>query len=333
MAINISRETEYVYMTIKSWDCNGHEVALMQLKRKDEEGTKWSTPFLECECRYNYTEEQDEKGRISRRYANDPHRCQAKKVICNRVMGESRNLHGADWKQMGVEEAILNIYRRVESGEFLGQYHVEMIYVQEVAELLEVEKKKVWSACDSLFAKDKLALSGAILCAYVPHFHFPRGMQSVLAYIVEEPMGWPNGDAGDFFVGRIEADIEQSTRFKHGRDAFGKNNYPHINPAILADYAFDWLVKRLQQAACDTQALEDLRKLEKTEVVNSLADLSRKHPDIAVEIFAEFVYQCVQLSLERIEIDRQMRPGMNAHGTLLEMADHFNGLAKRCRKS
>lgn len=54
------------------------------------------------------------------------------------------------------------------------------------------------------------------------HFRFPEEIQRLFAYIIEEPLGWPNGGAGDVFVSELEKVIHEHTRFKHGNDAFGQ---------------------------------------------------------------------------------------------------------------
>lgn len=143
----------------------------------------------------------------------------------------------------------------------MGEHWAGTIYVQEVAALLGLPEPRVFQLCDELFLDEKLDLDGAILSHYIPRFRFPKEIETLIAYIVEEPLGWPNGDVGSFLISELEHAIHAHSRFKHGKHVFGEENYPHIAARHLLSFAQQWAIVALRRARENPKALEDIRSL------------------------------------------------------------------------
>lgn len=60
-----------------------------------------------------------------------------------------------------LKEIILDLFERVQKGEYLGQYNNELIYVQEVQRILD--EHDTLSLVDELVAENRLGLNGMIL--------------------------------------------------------------------------------------------------------------------------------------------------------------------------
>jgi len=169
----------------------------------------------------------------------------------------------------------MDIFTRVKDGEWLGQHYANMIYAQEVAELLDIKGPAIWGYCDTLYAEERLELNGAILTDYEKRFRFPIEIQQLLAMLVEEPLGWPNGDAGDGFLYTLEHAIHEHTDYKSGKDAFWKENFPHIAPHHLLSFGMLWIELALSRVATDDNAARDLWYLDK-EHATYLENLRKK---------------------------------------------------------
>jgi len=188
----------------------------------------------------------------------DAHKCPAKAKARDEVVAESRQKYGAQWQAMDLKDAVLDVFGRVEKKEYLGEFWPDMIYVQDVAKILEKSVAEVHHACDQLFAEEKLDLNGMILIPFTPMFRFPKELEQVMRYMIEEPLGWPNGEAGDGFVASLEVAINENTDHKSGKDAFWEYNYPHIAPHILLMFGADWLERAIARAESDPEDLKDL---------------------------------------------------------------------------
>lgn len=243
--INSSRDLRFT--RLEGWDVEGHEVAWLQFEGTRTDGSIFSGKGLYCECDFGA-----DNALLTI--------CEHKKIVFKHFREESQDLYHAQWVSMGPKEAVLDIFRRVRAGERLFEHHHGVIYIQEVAELLALPERVVWALCDELFVEEKLNLNGAILIPYVQRFRFPKELQNLMAYMIEEPLGWPNGEAGDCFLDKIEGAIDQHTRYKHGKDAFWSENYPYIAPHHLAVFGFNWLAMALYRATKDSKARKDLNQ-------------------------------------------------------------------------
>jgi hypothetical protein len=332
MAKLVSHEDDVlVYEVLQLWTFREHEVALMRLTNKAVPESAAS--YLMCECDFA-------EGPRVHGGPNDPHACEAKKVVRNVAVMNGRIVHGDAWKKMGLKESIFDIKRRVEADEYLGQHVDRCVYTQEVAELLGLDHEKVLVACGELYAEERLDLNGRILTDFVPGFRFPWEMATTMLHIVEEPLGWPNGDAGDCWLSGFEKGVQQRLGFTSGKQAFGRH-WPRIDGIILAGYALEPVAAKLRQVAplvpdgpmtAETTALLAIDAMGDATIGESLRRLEATQPEIAAKAFGEFIRALFLLAFERIEIDQAMRTEMVPPAqTLREMADWLDRVAAEYR--
>lgn len=189
---------------------------------------------------------------------------------------EARQNFGEHWRQIGPKAAVLDIFQKITHRENLGQANSGIIYVQEVAELLGIQVSKILQLCDELFEEEKLDLNGMILSPHISRFRFPKEIETLFAYIIEEPLGWPNGEAGDIFVAELEQAIQKHTRFKHGKEAFWPENYPHISPRHLLFFGLNWMGVAISKAESIPEALVDVSPWCTEATAKVLEDLARR---------------------------------------------------------
>ncbi len=231
----------------------GKQAALVVVSSR--EGDAEPFPTLLCSC-VLHAQVMDTDTNISCMWMD---RCPAKQALGEIYTTKARQEYASEaWKDKDPKDKILDIFRRITAGEYLGQWQGYMIYVQEVARLLEIPEAAIWQACRELFKEEKLDLNGAILCEYKARFRFPKELQSLLAYIIEEPLGWPNGDAGDCFIQTLEAAIHEHTPYQHGKIAFGEENYPNLAPHHLVSFGLLFLEKGLLEITADKKERDGL---------------------------------------------------------------------------
>lgn len=232
---------------------NGKQAALVQVSSR--EGEAGPSPTLLCLC-VLHAQVMDTDTNVTCMWMD---RCEAKRALGNVYVKKARQEYvSVVWKDKDSKEKILDIFSRVTAGEHLGQWQGYMIYVQEVARLLETPEREIWRACRTLFVEEKLDLNGAVLIEYKARFRFPKELQSLMAYIIEEPLGWPNGDAGDCFIHTLEAAIHEHTPLKHGKAAFGDENYPNLAPRHLVSFGLSFLERGLSGLLSDKQERDGL---------------------------------------------------------------------------
>ncbi|MFA6338825.1 MAG: hypothetical protein WCW87_02085 [Candidatus Paceibacterota bacterium] len=239
------------YRIIKSWTLEGHEIiwAWFEIVRPHDMSHGKGKTLL-CECDFDF-----EIANGSKKFKNDPHECQHKKYVRDVLIPqESIREYGETWKAMGCKQAILDIFEKVKNGKLFGKYKGDVIYIQEVARLLGETDANILKLCDELFAEEQLSLNGAILIPYVSRFRFPKEIQHLLAYLIEEPLGWPNGEAGDCFLEEIEGVITEYTNFKTGKKVFG-DHYPHLSPQILINFGGAWIQSGVSKL-CESKSEE-----------------------------------------------------------------------------
>jgi|GEM_PF-1726254 len=230
---------------------SGHKVYRVNIHN---ESSGISEEHVLCECELDY--ETNDKGWLI--HKRDSHKCKAQKTVFKLIQKDAKKRYGAHWSSLGHKEAIMDIFARVKTGEWLGQRYSKMIYAQEVAELLDIKGPAIWGYCDTLYAEERLELNGAILADYEKRFRFPIEIQQLLAMLVEEPLGWPNGDAGDGFLYTLEHAIHEHTDYKSGKNAFWEENFPHIAPHHLLTFGMLWIELALSRVATDDNAARDL---------------------------------------------------------------------------
>lgn len=324
MPIDLERAHELMpelrFTVLERFSRKGHEVAVMRIENVVVEHDCHSID-LQCECDFDL-EVQEKDGRVSLLQKSDSHKCPAKRAVRRYLLRRSRRRYGVLWRDMGVKEAILDIHQRVKDDEHLGNWLGGVVYAQEVAELLELSPGEVLSACDELFKEERLQLNGMILWDFVPRFRFPRQMRAIMAYIIEEPLGWPNGEAGDGYVCGVEEEYEERTGLGRGIDAFGEANWPDIGMDILSMYALEPVVTELRWIAQEADPVAKLKSIRREQIPVWLDGLSANHAEIRRDAFAEFIFRLFELTLDRIEIDKAMRTKKVPPGTTVgEIAD------------
>ena len=155
MAIDRSKFQEpggFRWAILLSWLENSHEVALMKYEGIAANGKDVSVQSLKCECDFNGGENKDS--------------CKNKEKVRIQFRKEVIERNQERWQGLGVKEAILDIAERVDGGEYLGQWIHQLIYMQEVAELLNVSLEKIEKYCKELRSEKKLGFNGRMLRAY-----------------------------------------------------------------------------------------------------------------------------------------------------------------------
>ena len=239
------------------WTRDGHEVALVRYEKKDAD-PPYADTHLVCECDFVWEDAVKDGEVIGRSHPNDPHDCRRKKAVMAAVMDEASKDCRAVLARDGLKAAVMDVHAKVEAGTYLGQSCATMIYAQEVAKLLGADLRTLLGAIDELFAEEKLDLNGMILVPHVRRFRFPKELQTMMRLLVEEPLGYPNGDAGDCFLGTLEDAVHEHTPYKSGKSAFWEHNYPHLAPEYLVRFAKYFLSLALERAGRDPAARKDI---------------------------------------------------------------------------
>ena len=86
-------------------------------------------------------------------------------------------------------------------------------------------------------------------------FQFPEEIRDLFRYMVEEPLGWPNGEAGDFFLATLEGAVQAANL--PDRNAFGGENHPHIAPHHLLAFGVQWAAHGLGRAKENDEILRN----------------------------------------------------------------------------
>lgn len=242
------------HTSLREWDIDGHQVAWMRFEGTDVHGQPYAGEDLYCECDFAPASE-----------SVDANRCKAKQEVWATLVSEAREANRERWRALDLDARVLDVFERVRAGERLGQRHEKMVYLAELAALLECSQQEVFEACDRLYGQERLDLNGSILIPYEPRFRFPRELQALIALVHEEPFGWPNGEAGDGLLHALESAISDHTQFQHGRDAF-HDSWPHLEARHLATFGLRWLHGALAQGL-DPEMLaalaDDLAEMER----------------------------------------------------------------------
>lgn len=335
MALNTGNDSDFDYKFSRSWTINGHEVALGRLKYLKRKNDPWSQGYLFCACDFDFKIETDTKGNRYKIQKKDPHKCRAKAKARQMVMAESRTKHGKAWKKMGLKEALLDIHRRVKKKEWMGQRDPGLIYAQEAAKVLNADLKEVWQACGELYAEERLALNGAIFEDFEKRFRLPQEMAGVIFHVVGDPLGYPNGDAGDGAIYGCEMRIQKLLDVTSGRKAFGDANWPNIDGEIVAVHVLEPLSGMLAAASALPNARKQLQRCSRKAFMKDLAPLAESHSEIRIDVMAEYMRELVRLAFERIPLNEAMlieKPSDVQKYTLREMSEELLGWAEALRK-
>ncbi|NQU83229.1 MAG: hypothetical protein HQ536_00810 [Parcubacteria group bacterium] len=115
-------------------------------------------------------------------------------------------------------------------------------------------------------------------------FRFPEEIRRLFKCIVEECMikrglGYMEaeiGEVGESFLDTFERAIHDNTQYKHGRDAFDKDNYPHLAPRHLLMFGRLWLTTAIDCAFQDSSARKDLSKFKLEKTAQILEDVAKQ---------------------------------------------------------
>lgn len=259
---------------VRLWRSLDHDVALVRCRHKDAPPEEDSLCQF-CECSFKYREEML-GGKLCRVHTASTWDCQAAAEVREQVMQEQSVLLGFYKQQHGIKESVLEIRRRAAAGEWLGERMPGMLYVQDVARLLGTDFQTSYDAVKELRVEEKVDLTGNILIDYQPHFRFPEEIRWLIRVLVEEPLGWPNGDAGDCAVGALERAIDEAGTYQHGRDLVWPHNFPNITPGHLAQIGLTFTelaVRRTRDAVTAGQPKDAFRHVDGAYAVRDLERL------------------------------------------------------------
>lgn len=192
----------------------------------------------------------------------------AREVIREEIIKQYRPL----WSTKSLADGALDIWNKHRAGEYLGEHDPGTLYVQDLERLLGTSpeimnihlaecknsngevispaciervsfpSKTILSAVAELQKRKLLDLSGMILVPYKEYFRFPEQLHHLFAGWIEEPLGWPNGDAGDCFMHELYQKIFTQTGWNSGEEVFGVFNIPHLTPA-WSTHTENWIAQ------------------------------------------------------------------------------------------
>ena len=241
-----------------------HPVVLMHqshAESKEQDGGSWMTLMCPCDLKWRWTTLEVFPVRRTMVMTGNWSNCPSKEAAREVVRTELRREYLHPWMGMSLAEAVEDIWARHKAGAYMGEHNVGMLYVQDVERLLgttpdvmhvylcerkngkgeivsgervvnmSAPSKKILSAISELQQKKLVDLNGMILIPYVEYFRLPDALHRQFAYWIEEPLGWPNGEAGDCFLSALCAQVAKATGWKSGDDVFGPENIPILTPA------------------------------------------------------------------------------------------------------
>lgn len=182
------RSIGYTERLLKRRITKGKDVALVAVSNNAmREAGIPDAPFLKCACDFHY--EVTESG--SHLHYIDTFRCRRKELW----MAERRCTVGDEYRKRGEtdpETIFLDLFRRVHAGEWVGQQHGSIIYLQEAAEIAGVGKGAFagWGIGRKLIAAKKIGLDGAIMIPY-------REPEPEIADHLRRPLSAWGSDASD----------------------------------------------------------------------------------------------------------------------------------------
>ncbi len=269
----LAKERKQSFTPIREFD-NGtdHPVVLMQCAHADEQtrnDNAWMTLMCPCELMWKW-EQFGTPARRTMIMTGGIRNCPAQEDSREVVRAEVRAKHESHWASMSLVDAAHDIWQKHCAGEYMGEHNVGALYVQDMERLLgtipdvidihlgegknakgevvspaHVEhmsfpSKKILSAINELRKRKLIDLSGMILIPYKQYFCFPDELHSQFAYWIEEPLGWPNGEAGDCFMFELYERISRASKWRSGEEVFGPANIPTLTP-LWSKHLKKWL--------------------------------------------------------------------------------------------
>jgi hypothetical protein len=256
-----------------------HPVVMMSESHsgKPRKANAWRTLMCPCDLKWRWEMFGNPQKRTMV-MMGDGHNCPAKADARKVVREEVRAENKAIWDTLSLADAAYNIWQIHQGGEYLGEFNVGVLYVQDLEQLLRTipdvlsihlgegrnaegevispphvehisfPSKKILAAVSELKKRKLVDLNGMILVTHKEFFRFPEELHRQFAYWIEEPLGWPNGDAGDCFLFDLYRKIAKRTGWSSGEEVFGCENMPKINPAFT-ELAKRWILALSAQLA------------------------------------------------------------------------------------
>jgi hypothetical protein len=163
---------------------------------------------------------------------------------------EIRQESKAQWDALDLPGQLLNIVTRIWNGEWMGQSAELGLTVGDVVRVRglspDEERPQVVVALQRLEHEHQLRVVSGVIYPYADRFHFPAEIRTMLIAMIEDPMGWPNGDAGAGAVERLETAIHDDAGYTHGGSLVWPSNYPHIAPTYLLRFGLHFLDLAIQ---------------------------------------------------------------------------------------
>ena len=228
-----------------------------------------------------------------------------------------------------LDETILEIHRRVQSPEYLGQSRSSHISVDEVAELLDVPSATIIHSCDRLYAEEKLDVRGGVLRDFVRRFRLPKEMAAIMANAAEETLDSSSDDESADRVTKFERKVQRETGLISGHEAFGVH-FPRMEKRLLAEVVCDRLATLLLQASIDARAIQSLRRLTATRLFERMK--SHIAAPLSARVIAMYVAELLEIACENAEIElRRTRGVTTPQQTFLFIAQQYAELAMQFR--
>lgn len=249
-----------------------HPVVLMSECRVGAPRKKNSWMNLMCKCDLAFKWRM--LGNPQKRtmvHTGNAYQCPAKEDARKVVCAEVRNKYHDCWAAMTLADRVLDIWQKHCAGEYMGEHNIGTLYVQDIESLLgttpeivnvhlgagrnaegevvsqptvehiSFPSREILDAIGELKKRKLIALNGMILVPYRESFRFPEELHRQLAYWIEAPLGWPNGEAGDCFLGELYGKIARVTKWASGEEVFGADNIPVFTPHWRTRCKEDWL--------------------------------------------------------------------------------------------
>jgi len=75
------------------------------------------------------------------------------------------------------KDCIVDLWQRAEKGEYLGQSHDQLLYMQDAADILDLDLKTVIDLTDELIAEKRIGLTGYILISYKTYINEKKALE------------------------------------------------------------------------------------------------------------------------------------------------------------
>lgn len=284
-----------------------HPVVLFLESDKSDKGAGKGEMSLMCACdfEWRWVDAQFGKQRVEMlAHTRDGFNCPARKDARDLVRREVAATYSAEWAQMSLADAVYDIYKKNQSGEFMGEFTIGMLYLQDVEALLreanvqactessdqkdargnfpslnqvkysDMPQQSILDAVAVLKKRKLIDLYDNIMIPHEEHFRFPDTLHHLFAYWIEIPLGRPNGDAGACYMYDLYKRITAVTKWKTAEGIFGPEQFPDLSESVKKVHLNGWL-SSLDVRFVDTNVADKSVVLAKISIPQWIAWLSR----------------------------------------------------------